>query len=307
MGTICITGGGSSVDLDVISAGGGDIRQGKVIVDKDGNPLTGTLTDNGSWSKDSLAPGASIAIPAGIHDGTGKVTAQDLKSATAGTLASNKMLSGVYGYSNGEKVTGNIASQAAITLKPGTTAKTASISGKYMTGNVTCSAVSIAANVIKKGTKITFPDGSSVTGTWEGYVAAATDLYYKGNNAGGLKGYNNDSYCKAIFETTYIEVYTTTTSANSTTIIPNKSYNFSGYKNLIIEFNVITPYSRVSTHIDLRKSGSNTNLVTVKDPFTSTGSKSVSFSLTNYQTTFTPVLVFCCRTAKIQITRIRLA
>ena len=47
MGRILMTGGGGGADLDVITAEADDILSGKVIVDKDGNPLTGTLTLSG--------------------------------------------------------------------------------------------------------------------------------------------------------------------------------------------------------------------------------------------------------------------
>ncbi len=38
-------GGGSGADLDVITAGAGDVLAGKVTVDKEGNPITGTMPD----------------------------------------------------------------------------------------------------------------------------------------------------------------------------------------------------------------------------------------------------------------------
>ena len=47
MGRVLMTGGGGGADLDVITAEADDILSGKVIVDKDGNPLTGTLTLSG--------------------------------------------------------------------------------------------------------------------------------------------------------------------------------------------------------------------------------------------------------------------
>ena len=35
-------------DLDVITAAASDVRKGKVIVDRDGNPLTGTMAEKGA-------------------------------------------------------------------------------------------------------------------------------------------------------------------------------------------------------------------------------------------------------------------
>jgi hypothetical protein len=48
MGNIWMPGGGSGADLDVITAGAGDVLAGKVTVDKDGNPLPGTMPNRGT-------------------------------------------------------------------------------------------------------------------------------------------------------------------------------------------------------------------------------------------------------------------
>ena len=50
MGKILMPGGGGGVDLDVITAGAEDVLAGKVIVDKNGEPLTGTMADQGNWN-----------------------------------------------------------------------------------------------------------------------------------------------------------------------------------------------------------------------------------------------------------------
>ena len=48
MGKIWMSGGGGGADLDVTTAGSGDVLAGKVIVDKDGEPLNGTMPNIGS-------------------------------------------------------------------------------------------------------------------------------------------------------------------------------------------------------------------------------------------------------------------
>ena len=48
MGRLWIPGSGGGADLDVITAAASDVRKGKVIVDKDGNPLTGTMAEKGA-------------------------------------------------------------------------------------------------------------------------------------------------------------------------------------------------------------------------------------------------------------------
>lgn len=83
MGRIWMPGGGGGADLDAITAGAGDVLAGKVIVDKDGNPLTGTMPDRGAVNQ-SLAINGSYTIPAGYHNGSGKVT-QDIPTKGAQT------------------------------------------------------------------------------------------------------------------------------------------------------------------------------------------------------------------------------
>ena len=48
MGRLWIPGSGGGADLDVITAAASDVRKGKVVVDRDGNPLTGTMAEKGA-------------------------------------------------------------------------------------------------------------------------------------------------------------------------------------------------------------------------------------------------------------------
>jgi hypothetical protein len=123
-----------------------DVLAGKTFTNNDGVEYTGTMPERGTWNG-SLGTSGSITIPAGHHSGQGKVSA---------------------------------ATQTALTLNPGTTQKTAYVYQKYMLGNITVPAINIPAAYIKKGQRITFPDGSSVVGTFEGWVPVATDIYYRG-------------------------------------------------------------------------------------------------------------------------------
>ena len=217
MGRIWVPGGiGGGIDLDVITANPADIRAGKVIVDKDGEPFTGTLPDRGSWGVAELAAGASVTIPAGIHDGTGKIVAKSLADQTPGNLTAGNVLSGAYGYSNGVRVNGGIASMGAQTVTPGNAAKTVSCSGKYMTGNVIVRAVAgLTAANIKKGVTV-----GGVKGTWEGYVAEATDLY----NNGAIGSYGlTASKTNTVFNSNSISLY------GSDELYTTKAINLTGY------------------------------------------------------------------------------
>ena len=106
--------GGGGADLDAVTASAGDVLAGKVIVGPDGEPLTGTLALSGSASdgqvlgrqtyyntdaktkrigtmpnrgavSQSLAINGSYTIPAGYHNGSGKVT-QSVKTKGAQTF-----------------------------------------------------------------------------------------------------------------------------------------------------------------------------------------------------------------------------
>ena len=179
MGRIWIPGGGGGADLDVVTAGAGEILAGKVIVDKDGNPLTGTMPNQGAKTA-ALNCGGSYAIPAGYHNGNGKVTANSLASQTPGTAAAAQILSGKTAWVNGVKVTGTMANNGAVakTITPSASAQSYTVPAGYHNGSgkVSVPAVSnLKAAYIKKGVTV-----GGVTGTWEGYVTSPLYLYNKG-------------------------------------------------------------------------------------------------------------------------------
>ncbi len=102
--------GGGGADLDVITATSPDVLAGKVIVDKDGNPLTGTMLERGAVSA-ALNAGGSYTIPDGHHNGYGKVTANSLASQTPGSASAAYILSGQTAWVNGNKLTGTMANR----------------------------------------------------------------------------------------------------------------------------------------------------------------------------------------------------
>ncbi len=202
-------GGGKGAKLEAVTAGAYDVREGAVIVDKNGNPVTGLVPTRNGWTAE-LPINEQVTIPWGIHDGNGLVTQ-------------------------------NIPTQAAMTLNPGTTQKTAYVYQKYMLGNITVPAINIPAAYIKKGQRITFPDGSSVVGTFEGWVPIATDLYYNGQNVAKFEPNNINTSDYASFDNNQISF--------TGVIVPNfKStitYDVRSYSKLIIEGNIV-PYASSS-------------------------------------------------------------
>ena len=139
-------GGLSKRILEQITAGAGDILDGKIIVDKNGNPLTGTMPNKGSWDCD-VGIGATVTIPKGYHDGTG--TAKNTttnRGAWNGSVGVNGSVTIPQGYHNGSgKVTNSTPTMGAQTITPSGSQQTVSCSGKYMTGNV----IVKAANIFK--------------------------------------------------------------------------------------------------------------------------------------------------------------
>lgn len=203
-------GGGKGAKLEAVTAGAYDVREGAVIVDKNGNLVTGLVPTRNRWTA-NLPINGQVTIPWGIHDGNGLVTQ-------------------------------NIPTQAAITLNPGTTQKTAYVYQKYMLGNITVPAINIPAAYIKKGQRITFPDGSSVVGTFEGWVPIATDLYYNGQNVAGFEPNNINTSDYASFDNNQISITGVTILKFKSTI----TYDVRSYSKFIIEGNII-PYASSST------------------------------------------------------------
>lgn len=185
-------GGGGGADLDVITVGASDVLAGKVIVDKDGNPLTGTMPERGAVSA-ALNAGGSYTIPDGHHNGSGKITANSLASQTSATASAAYILSGQTAWVNGNKVTGSIPIQGAdvsgtdrawatnISCWEGVAClgvrNTHYMNGvNWIQGNIP----NFYAGNIKKGVNM-----GGLVGTFEGYVPTPTDLYLRGNNISG--------------------------------------------------------------------------------------------------------------------------
>lgn len=200
MGKVWMPGGGGGTDLDVVTAGKSDVLAGKVIVDKDGEPLTGTMPNNGAVSQ-ALNAGGSYAVPAGYHNGSGKVTANSLASQTSATATAAHILSGQTAWVNGTKVNGGIPWQNAdvsgtdrawatnISCWEGTACL--GVRNAYYLNGVNWIQGNIpnfyAAN-IKKGVNM-----GGLVGTFEGYVPSPSDLYLRGNNISGIREYNRGS------------------------------------------------------------------------------------------------------------------
>lgn len=272
---------------------------------------------NGTWVNGGMANqgaktaalncGGSYAIQAGWHNGQGKITANSLASQTDANAAAGDILTGKTAWVKGSKITGSMATQAGGTYKSTTANQTISCSGKKMTGNIVVQGDSklVAAN-IKKGVTIL-----GVTGTWEGYVAAATDLYYNGANPAGFALASElvgNGVCS--FDGAYITINSVGTAINSSLSLKSgKSYNFTGYKNVVITFRVAKKVASTDTLISRRitlRGGTSVSRTYANDALVQGSDYTAYLSLADNQKTFVPIVEFLTKSDTWQIKRIRL-
>ena len=71
-----------------------------------GSKVTGTMTNQGAKTS-SLNCGGSYTIPAGYHNGSGKITANSLASQTSATAGASDIASGKTAWVNGGLITGS--------------------------------------------------------------------------------------------------------------------------------------------------------------------------------------------------------
>ena len=322
MGKVLASGEGGGTGSDECTASKAQVLAGYTAVTSDSGDeaAEGTMPNNGDQST-TLKCGQSKKIPEGYTSG-GTVTAADLASQTGATAVDNQLSSGKTAWVNGQKVTGTLTERGQ--YQSGGAAFTGSYfavnslpegiyrkNGASWAPEARCTAdqlrnvLGITAGKIKKGEVI-----AGVTGTWEGYVANPTDLYYKGSNpAGFYVSDNGGGYCSASFDGVYITVTSNTTGANGLTITAGKAYNLSGYSKLIIELNVskATYYNSTNGGLFFKNGSEELGRLWQNGLFGTVGQKTYSFDLSNVQKVVTPSLDFTVRQAVIQITRIRLA
>lgn len=92
-----VLGSGNAVAADVL--------QGKTFTNNDGVQYTGTMPNKGAVSA-ALNAGGSYVIPAGYHNGSGRVTANSLASQTGATATAANISKGKTAWVNGSKITG---------------------------------------------------------------------------------------------------------------------------------------------------------------------------------------------------------
>lgn len=200
MGVGLIGGGGSAAAYsDDLTATAAFVLKGKTYMGNDTNDDAGTGTmPNIGKQTGSVAPGGSVTISKGYHDGTGVITGAALSGYTSGTATAADVYLNKTIWVNGVKITGTmpvIGAQTA-TLNCG---GSVTITKGYHNGNgaITVNtlasqtaATATAARVLKDRT--CWVGGSKVTGAMANNGAQTAYL-----NAGGSvtikAGYHNGS------------------------------------------------------------------------------------------------------------------
>lgn len=141
-------------NVSAVTAAAGDVLAGKVIVDATGASVTGTMVNNGAVNKtlDASSNNQTYTVPAGYHNGSGKVKiALETKSATP-TKSSQDIT----------PTTGKVLSKVTV----------AAIPAAYQD----VSNVDAVAGDVVSGKTIVAADGTEVTGTMPVVTDSTTTL-----------------------------------------------------------------------------------------------------------------------------------
>ena len=222
-----------------------------------------------------LAQGQSVCGLSGTYKGLGNAAATDVRK---GKTFSTVSLS---------NATGTMPEQGGSTTTPGTTNKTIVSANRYVTGNIVVAGNSnLTAGNIKKGVNI-----FGVTGSWEGYVAAPTDLYKYGAQGIpwlGFKGHSNTNDSNFAFESNQILLFVegdesddgnggTDYEDTSTLVSTSNAFNLTGYKSITLTINVIRRNTNSDSYIELGAySGKPTNAYSRPSAYSRINGKSMS-------------------------------
>lgn len=247
MGIICSSGGGGRADLDVVTATAENVEAGKVIVGPDGEPITGVLPVYNAGQQ-ALSSGMNTGanhyfmnIPYGSYKKGGSEPNGSWVHVTLDKLrqdigATNRALWLPSATIAGQA--GTMPVQGGSTNVPTTAQKLIVSANRYVNGNIYMAGdANFTEANIKKGVTMW-----GKTGQFEGYVAVATDLYYRGNNPSGISRKDDYTiYYTVSFTTDHIQIAVeedVSTAVSGVCFGTNSSYNLTGYTGIIIRARV---------------------------------------------------------------------
>lgn len=152
------SGGGAA--SDECSATKAQILTGYTAITSDSNdePIAGTMPNRGAVSQ-TLNCGGSYTIPAGWHNGAGKVTANSLASQTSGTATAAQIYTGKTAWVNGTKLTGTMTVSSVVSFSV----------AAYSTSQILCTWKNPAKGPYS-GVAICAKTGGYPTNAWDGRV-----------------------------------------------------------------------------------------------------------------------------------------
>ena len=138
----------------------------------------------------TLSCGGSYTIPAGYHNGVGKVTANSLASQTSANAAAGEILSGKTAFVNGNKVTGSMPNKGALNWSGSNT--TYSVPAGYYSGGTLDSRPSYNAGVAAADNR-TNTNSANYKAGYNAGVAAGKSTQYNAASLSKVTGGNAQS------------------------------------------------------------------------------------------------------------------
>ncbi len=142
------------------NAGTGDVLAGKTFSNDEGTGKTGSMTNRGAVSGTITTQNGSYTVPAGYHNGSGKVTA-NISNLTAANIKNGTSVGGVTGTYKG---LGNATAAQVLKGKTFSTASLSNASGTMTDNSGKTSTSSYVAGTFKSGTTGYVFAAPSVTG-----------------------------------------------------------------------------------------------------------------------------------------------
>ncbi len=115
------------------------VLSGYTFTNTTGINLAGAMANQGAKAA-TLNCGESYTIPAGYHNGSGKITANTLTFQTSATATAPQLLSGYTAWANGNKITGTMINRGNLNWNPTTAGSKTIAAGYYSGGTISNSA-----------------------------------------------------------------------------------------------------------------------------------------------------------------------
>ncbi len=153
------------------------VLQGATFSNSTSVGLTGEMPNRGAINQ-TLNAGGSYTIPAGYHNGSGKITVNSLASQTAANAGAGQILSGYTAWVNGNKITGNMTNRGALNWNP-SGSSTYTVPAGYYSGGTLNSSGAYNAGVSAADNRVNTNSASYKNGYNAGYSAGNANFPWR--------------------------------------------------------------------------------------------------------------------------------